>query len=115
VKQDGKMTQGEDTADNGGIHLAFLAYQDDLARQGKQLDAKEADGLTPRQRFFESYAFAWCSQWRPEMMRTLVLSNPHSIDRYRVNNVVSNMPEFSRAFSCRAGRPMVHEKACRVW
>jgi putative endopeptidase len=115
VKQDGKMTQGEDTADNGGIHLAFLAYQDALKRQGKQLDAKEADGLTPRQRFFESYAFMWCSQWRPEMMRTLVLSNPHSIDRYRVNNVVSNMPEFSKAFSCRAGQPMVHENACRVW
>jgi putative endopeptidase len=115
VKQDGKMTQGEDTADNGGIHLAFLAYQDALARQGKQMDVKESDGLTPRQRFFESFGFMWCDQYRPELMRTLVLTNPHSIPRYRVNNVVSNMPEFWKAFSCQKGQGMVRENACRVW
>jgi putative endopeptidase len=115
VKQDGKMTQGEDTADNGGMHLAFLAFQDALARQGKQMDAKEADGLTPRQRFFESYAFSWCSQVRPERMRTQVLTDPHSLPRYRVNNVLSNMPEFWQAFSCQKGKPMVRENACRVW
>jgi putative endopeptidase len=115
VKQNGKMTQGEDTADNGGLHLAFLAYQDDLARQGKQMDVKESDGLTPRQRFFESFGFMWCDQYRPELMRTLVLTNPHSIPRYRVNNVVSNMPEFWKAFSCQKGQRMVRENACRVW
>jgi endothelin-converting enzyme/putative endopeptidase len=115
VKQDGKLTQGEDTADNGGLHLAFVAFEDALARQGKQMDAKESDGLTPRQRFFESFAFVWCGQVRPELMRTQVLTNPHSLPRYRVNNVVSNMPEFWQAFSCRKGQPMVRENACRVW
>ena len=115
VKQNGKMTQGEDTADNGGIHLAFLALQDDLTRQGKSIDQKEADGLTPRQRFFESYAFMWCDQYRPELVRTQVLTNPHSIPHYRVNNVVSNMPEFWKAFSCHKGQAMVRENACRVW
>lgn len=115
VRQNGKMTQGEDTADNGGIHLALLALQDDLARQGKSLDRIEADGLTPRQRFFESYAFMWCDEYRPELMRTQVLTNPHTIPRYRVNNVVSNMPEFWQAFSCHKGQPMSRETACRVW
>lgn len=115
VRQNGKMTQGEDTADNGGIHLALLALQDDLARQGKSLDRIEADGLTPRQRFFESYAFMWCDEYRPELMRTQVLTNPHTIPRYRVNNVVSNMPEFWQAFSCHKGQPMGRENACRVW
>jgi putative endopeptidase len=115
VKQDGKLTQGEDTADNGGLHLAFLAYQDALARQGKKMDAKDSDGLTPRQRFFEAFAFEWCGSVRPELMRTQVLTNPHSLPRYRVNNVVSNMPEFWEAFSCKKGQPMVRENACRVW
>jgi endothelin-converting enzyme/putative endopeptidase len=115
VKQDGKLTQGEDTADNGGLHLALLAFQDVLARQSKQMDAKEGDGLTPEQRFFESFAFVWCGQVRPELMRTQVLTNPHSLPRYRVNNVVSNMPEFRQAFSCRKGQAMVRENACRVW
>ncbi|HEY7391406.1 MAG TPA: M13 family metallopeptidase [Bryobacteraceae bacterium] len=115
VKQDGKLTQGEDTADNGGLHLAFLAYQDALARQGRKMDAKESDGLTPRQRFFEAFAFEWCGSVRPELMRTQVLTNPHSLPRFRVNNVVSNMPEFWEAFSCKKGQPMVRENACRVW
>jgi putative endopeptidase len=48
-------------------------------------------------------------------MRPQVLTNPHSLPRYRVNNVVSNMPEFWQAFSCRTGQPMVRENACRVW
>ena len=115
VQQDGHLTQGEDTADNGGLHLAFLALEDALKREGRQMDARESDGLTPRQRFFESYAFSWCDQVRPEFMRTLVLTNPHSMPKYRVNNVISNMPEFWEAFSCKKGDKMVRENACRVW
>jgi predicted metalloendopeptidase len=109
------MTQGEDTADNGGLHLAFLALQDALTRQGKKMDESGADGLTPRKRFFQAYAFGWCSQLRPELTRTQVLTNPHSIPKYRVNNVVSNMPEFWQAFSCKPGQKMVRPNACRLW
>lgn len=115
VQQDGRLTQGEDTADNGGVHLAFVALADRLGREGRSLDAKESDGLAPRQRFFEAYAFAWCTELRPETIRTQVLTNPHSIAKYRVNNVVSNMPEFWQAFSCQKGQRMVRENACRVW
>jgi endothelin-converting enzyme/putative endopeptidase len=115
VKQDGRLTRGEDTADNGGLHLAFMALQSALARQGKDLDTKGQDGLTVRQRFFLAYAFSWCDQLRPEAIRTLVLSDPHSYPRYRVNNVVSNMPEFWQAFGCHAGQKMVRAKACRIW
>jgi endothelin-converting enzyme/putative endopeptidase len=115
VKQNGRLTQGEDTADNGGIHLALSATETVLKRKGETLDTKGEDGLTNLQRFFLSYATIWCGEIRPEAMRTIVLTNPHSIDRYRVNNVVANMPEFAQAFSCKAGQPMVHEKKCRVW
>jgi endothelin-converting enzyme/putative endopeptidase len=71
--------------------------------------------VTALQRFFLSYANIWCSNLRPEMMRTLLVSDPHPLDKYRVNNVVSNMPEFAKAFGCHKGQPMVRENACRVW
>lgn len=115
VKQNGRLTQGENTADNGGIHLALSALEGDLKSKGESLDTKGDDGLTELQRFFLAYAGIWCSNVRPEMMRTLLLMNPHPLDRYRVNNVVSNMPEFSKAFGCHKGQPMVRENACRVW
>ena len=115
VKQDGLLTQGEDTADNGGIHLALIALTNTLKTQGKGLDDKSPDGLTELQRFFLAYAYTWCSELRPEIMRTQVIGNPHSLPKYRVNNVVANMPEFAKAFGCKKGQPLVHENACRVW
>ena len=115
VKQNGLLTQGEDTADNGGVHLALMALENSLKSEGKTLDTKGKDGLTELQRFFLAYANNWCSELRPEIMRTAVLTNPHSLPKYRVNNVLGNMPEFARAFGCKKGQPMVHEKACRVW
>jgi endothelin-converting enzyme/putative endopeptidase len=115
VDQDGKLTQGEDTADNGGLYLALSALAEDLKQQGKTLEDKDEHGLTNLQRFFIAYGNAWCDQVRPEAARTLILSNPHSIPFLRVNNVVSNMPEFQKAFGCKEGQPMVHANQCRVW
>ncbi|WP_446742511.1 M13 family metallopeptidase [Silvibacterium acidisoli] len=115
VKQNGKLTQGEDTADNGGLYLALSALAMDLKNQGKTLDDKDANGLTNLQRFFLAFANTWCTQSRPEAARNQVLTNPHSIPELRVNNVVGNMPEFQQAFSCKAGQPMVHSPRCRVW
>jgi len=115
VQQNGKLTQGEDTADNGGLHLALAALTADLQQQGKTMADTDSHGLTNMQRFFLAYANAWCTQVRPEAMRTQVLTNPHSVPEIRVNNVVSNMPEFHKAFSCKAGQPMVHADQCRVW
>jgi putative endopeptidase len=115
VKQDGLMTLGEDTADNGGTRIAFMALQDALAREGKNMDAKESDGLTPRQRFFLSFAFGWCSEYRPELLRLVVLTDPHSYPKYRVNNTLANMPEFAVAFGCHKGQRQARVNACRVW
>ncbi|HZR32639.1 MAG TPA: M13 family metallopeptidase [Terriglobales bacterium] len=115
VKQNGKLTAGEDTADNGGLHLAMLALEDKYKSMGKSLDSAEADGLTPRQRFFLANAFSWCSDVRPEAARNQVITNPHSLDRFRVNWPMSNSPEFQQAFGCKQGQPMVHATQCRVW
>jgi putative endopeptidase len=115
VTQNGKLTQGEDTADNGGIHLAMSALVEDLKGQGKSLDDKDEEGLSNLQRFFIAYATSWCDEFRPELERTLILMDPHSMPELRVNNVVSNMPEFQKAFRCKDSQPMVHADRCRVW
>jgi endothelin-converting enzyme/putative endopeptidase len=115
AKQNGLLTQGEDTADNGGTHLAYDAFHDAFQREGKDPEAKDASGFTADQRYFIAYANSWCTNMRPELMHFLVLTNPHSAPKYRVNNVVANMPEFWKAFSCKRGQPMARVNACRIW
>jgi putative endopeptidase len=115
VKQNGRLTLGENTADNGGLRLALSALKTDLQQKGSDLDAKGEDGVANLQRFFLGYANVWCGAVRPESMRTLILTNPHALPQYRVNNVVSNMPEFAHAFGCHKGQAMVRENMCRVW
>jgi len=73
------------------------------------------DGLTPDQRYFVGMAQWACGEVRPEMKRERALTDPHSPLEYRVNGVVSNMPEFAHAYGCKAGQSMVRENACRVW
>lgn len=115
AKQNGKLSAGEDTADNGGVHIALAGLANTLKSQGKDLDQPAANGATELQNFFLSWANVWCGEVRPEVARTLVITQGHSLARYRVNNVVGNMPEFGHAFGCRAGQPMVHANACRLW
>ena len=115
VKQNGLLTQGEDTADNGGIHIALNALEASLKQQGKSLDDKGADGWTYRQRFFLANAYSWCANVRPEIARLVVTTDPHSLPVFRIDNVVSNMAEFQQAFGCKAGQKMVRANACRVW
>ncbi|MBI2677171.1 MAG: M13 family metallopeptidase [Candidatus Koribacter versatilis] len=108
-----KLTLGEDVADLGGEILAYIAWKD--ATKGKTLEAR--DGLTPDQRFFVGFAQWACANEREEDMRVRAATDPHSPAKYRVNGVVVNMPEFSQAFSCKAGQPMVNapDKVCKVW
>ena len=111
VHLNGKLTLGENTADNGGLRLAFMALMDAL--KGKM--PPKTDGLTPQQRFFLGWGQIWCQNVRPETSRMMVQVDPHSPGRARVNDVVSNMPEFQQAYACKIGQPMVAAPACRVW
>ncbi len=111
IKINGKLTLGEDVADLGGTFLAYLAWKD--ATKGQNLQPR--DGFTPDQRFFIGMAQWACGDERPESKRLNALTNPHSPDEYRINGVVSNMPEFKQAFSCRIGQPMVRTNPCKVW
>jgi len=56
-----------------------------------------------------------CENDRPENLRVHAATDPHSPGFARINGVVSNMPEFQKAFGCKVGQPMVHAPSCRVW
>jgi len=113
LKLNGRLTLGENTADNGGARIALMALKEMLAETGKS--DEKIDGYTPEQRYFLGFGRAWCDQRRPEYSRTLVSVDSHSPGRFRVNGVVQNMPEFQQAWGCKAGQAMVKENACRVW
>jgi putative endopeptidase len=114
VHVNGKLTLGENTADNGGIRLAFMALLADAQRKNIDLETK-TDGFTPKQQFFLAYAQNWCGTQRPEAARMQVQTDPHSPEHFRVNGVVRNIKEFGDAFSCKPGQPMEPADACRVW
>ncbi len=111
IKINGKLTLGEDVADLGGTILAYMAWKNSTSNQR----LKPIDDLTPDQRFFVGMAQWACGSERPEQKRLNAITNPHSPNEYRINGVVSNMPEFAAAFACKAGQPMVRERVCRVW
>ena len=111
VKLNGKLTLGENVADNGGLRIALMALKDAL--EGREVG--EIDAYTPTQRFFLANAQVWCTNTTDERARLLATVDPHSPGRWRVNGVVANMPEFAEAFSCPADAPMVRKDACRVW
>ncbi len=111
IKINSKLTEGEDVADLGGLVLAYVAWKQ--ATSNQKLENRE--GFTPDQRFFVGYAQWACENQRPENLRVSAITNPHSPGKYRVNGLMVNMPEFQKAFSCKAGQPMVRENRCRVW
>src|SRR5438270_4676246 len=109
----GKLTLGENTADNGGLRIANMALMKSLADAAKQ--PEKVDGFTPEQRLFIGWGQIWCQNQTDQMARLLALNNEHSPGKYRANGVVQNMPEFQKAWGCKAGQPMVRENACHVW
>jgi putative endopeptidase len=113
----GKLTLGENTADNGGLRLAWMALVADAASKRTPLDQKTATGYTPKQELFLGWAQNWCASERPEYQRLAVQVDVHSPDHIRANGVIVNMPEFGQTFGCKTGQPMSPptDKMCRVW
>ena len=106
-----KLTSGEDVADLGGTLLAYIAWK----KQTESEKLTTVDGFTPDQRFFIGMGQWACENERPENLRVSAVTNPHSPGFARINGIVSNMPEFQKAFNCKAGQAMVHAPSCRVW
>lgn len=114
VHLNGKLTLGENIADLGGLWLAWLAWLDTAQTSHIDMNAK-TEGYTPDQRFWIAYAQQWCTQTRPEQLRTQAQTDPHAPDEYRANTVLSDLPDFAKSFSCKKPAPMVSANPCRVW
>jgi putative endopeptidase len=110
----GHLTLGENTADNGGLRIAYMALLDTLAAEGKKIDDK-IDGYSEAQRFFIGFAQVWCGNQTDQVARQLVLVDPHSPGKWRTNGSVQNFDEFGKAFGCKQGQPMYPVNSCRVW
>jgi len=113
-KLNGKLTLGENTADNGGIHIAYQALMNTLAAEHENPEDK-IDGFTSPQRFFIAFAQVWCENTTDQAARVRAKVDPHSPGRFRTNGVVQNFDEFGKAFGCHKGQPMMPDNACRVW
>jgi putative endopeptidase len=106
-----KLTSGEDVADIGGTLLAYIAWK----KQTEGQTLISAEGFTSDQRFWVGMAQWACSNERPENLRVSAVTNPHSPGYARIDGVVSNIPQFQKAFGCKATAPMVHTPTCKVW
>ena len=111
IKINSKLTSGEDVADLGGTLLAYIAWREAT----RELKLQPVDGFTPEQRYFIGFAQWACENARPEELRANAITDPHSPGKYRINGIVSDLPEFQEAFGCKAGQPMVRAQACKVW
>jgi predicted metalloendopeptidase len=114
VKLNGKLTLGENIADNGGIKQAYSAYKAYEAKHpGTEKPAVE--GLTNDQLLFVAFAQTWCSLATPEIERVNVMTDPHSPPRFRVIGPLVNYAQFAETFHCAEGTAMRPANVCEVW
>ena len=106
----GRFTLGENIADQGGLRVAFTAYQNSL--QGKE--RKDIDGFTPEQRFYLAYANVWAANIRDEEILSRTKTDPHSLGRWRVNATLRNLQPFFDAFNVKEGDNMFRAADDRV-
>ena len=111
----GKLTLGENIADNGGLQISFVAMQN--AIKAGQVKADKMDGFTPEQRFFIAYATVWASNIRNEEILNLTTSDVHSLGRWRVNGTLPHIPAFIKAFNIKEGDKMylAPENQAQLW
>ncbi|HEV3038186.1 MAG TPA: M13 family metallopeptidase [Candidatus Angelobacter sp.] len=113
VHLNGRLTLGENTADNGGIRIALAALHKAAASKGTE--ETTIDGFSNDQRFFIGFAQQWCANVTPERLRVIAKVDPHAPVRFRTLGTLRNLPDFAKAFQCKAGQQMVSANACRVW
>ncbi|XP_055324267.1 neprilysin-2-like [Sitodiplosis mosellana] len=114
LKLNGRNTQGENIADNGGIKESYLAYLKWEEENGPELKLPGLD-YTPQQMFWISAAQNWCAVDRPEILNIQITTDEHSPAQFRVLGPISNRKEFASDFNCPVGSPMNPAKKCEVW
>jgi endothelin-converting enzyme/putative endopeptidase len=114
VHHNGKLVLGESIGDLGGAKVAFLAYEKSLAGKPRPADI---DGFTPEQQFYIAWGQFRGDETRIEAQRLMMQTDPHPVAKYRVIGPLSNLPDFQKAWSCKADAAMVRPegKRCEVW
>lgn len=116
----GHLTLGENTADNGGLRIAYQALMATLAKEGAAAEPGytdgKRDGFTPEQRFFITFGQVWCQNQTEQSARVSAKIDPHSSGEWRTNGSVQNFDAFGKAFGCKVGQPMMPASGgCRTW
>jgi putative endopeptidase len=105
IHLNGELSVSENIADLGGLKIALAAYNKTNS------EVQDAELKT----FFIAYAQSWCGQLTKEAAKTQINSDTHSLPKFRVNGVVSNLPEFANAFLCTENQAMAQKNRCSVW
>jgi putative endopeptidase len=112
----GHLTLGENTADNGGLRIAYQALMSTLAAEGAKAENVKLEGYTPAQQYFISFGQVWCENRTEQVARLRAKTDPHSSGEWRANGSVQNFDAFGKAFGCHVGQPMMPASGgCRVW
>ena len=109
----GKQTLGENIGDNGGLNIAFRAFQNAM----KTNPLQKADGFTPEQRFFLSWARVWAANASPEILAYLLTVDTHSPNNARVNGALPHIDAWYDAFGVKEGDKLFipKEKRAQIW
>ncbi|MGH2643773.1 MAG: M13-type metalloendopeptidase, partial [Chitinophagaceae bacterium] len=110
VHVNGSLTEGENIADNGGLAIAYAAFQKTPEAHKDTL----IDGFTPDQRFFLAWAQVWRIKTRPQRLLWRINNDPHSPEEYRVDGPCSNLTAFYKAFNVKPGDKMYRSDSVRV-
>lgn len=110
IHVNGSLTIGENTADLGGLTIAYQALENELKEHPEGI----VDECTPEQRFFIAWAQAWRANIRPAYQKQLILQDVHSPSIFRTNGPLSDMTEFYKAFSPKANENIADFKGFEI-
>ncbi len=106
----GDATQGENIADLGGVVMGFESFKKSAQYKNKE----KISGLTPEQRYFLAYGYAWMVNAKDEALARQIMTDVHSPAQFRVNGPLMNIPEFYKAFNIKPGDKMYQPDNLRV-
>ena len=106
----GEATQGENIADLGGVVMGYEAFKKTAQYKNNQ----KISNLTPDQRFFLAYGYAWMVNSKDEALASQIMTDVHAPAQFRINGPLSNIPEFYKAFNVKPGNKMYQPDSLRV-
>lgn len=106
----GDATQGENIADLGGVVMGYEAFK----KTPQYKNNEKISNLTPNQRYFLAYGYAWMINIKDEALATQIMTDVHAPAQFRINGPLSNMPEFYETFNVKDGNKMFQNDKIRV-